>query len=367
MNTFKEISFMQYVLAIHGVEVATSILTLPSSLAKIAGTDGWISIVLGWILSIIVGLCVVSFMSKYPGETFQEILIRYTGKILGKAIMIVWIFYAMFSGISILFITLFLLQEWILPHMPRYVIAALFMCSAFPLFRGGVNVLARYAVFVFFFTLFLPALLLIPLKDSQLLYILPILKDGWIPIFYGIKETAVGFLGFEMAVLFYPYLKNKQAAVKGMVIANTLTLIIYLQITLSCFVYFSPDEITQFLWPTLTLVKPIKFPFLERLEIIFLSFYIFLFSAAFISYFFFAIDSLRQLFNKPKWKIPYLILPFIVILSAVFTLSYEELGILKQWWGIADYIVGYTFPVLFFLYVTVYTYWRRGKSREKTS
>jgi len=110
------------------------------------------------------------------------------------------------------------------------------------------------------------------------------------PILYTVKTTVIAFLGFEMAFLFYPYLQNKKAAAKGIVIANTLTLVVYLHITFICFIYFSPEEITQFLWPTLTLVKPIQFPFLERMEIVFVSFYIFLFSTSGIPYLFFVLS-----------------------------------------------------------------------------
>ena len=57
-----------------------------------------------------------------------------------------------------------------------------------------------------------------------------------------------------------------------------ITLCVYLQVTFVSFVYFSPDGITKFLWPTLSLVTPFHFSFLERFEIIFYHFISSLFS-----------------------------------------------------------------------------------------
>ena len=135
----------------------------------------------------------------------------------------------------------------------------------------GVLIISRYAVFTVFFTLWMPFLLFIPLKDGHWIYLLPLLKEGWIPVLNTVKSTIIAFLGFEFAFVLYPYLSNKSSA-KGIVLANLITLFIYLQVTFVSFVYFSPDGITKFLWPTLSLVTPFHFSFLERFEIIFCHF-----------------------------------------------------------------------------------------------
>jgi spore germination protein (amino acid permease) len=361
----KEITLLQYILAINGTQVGTSTLTLPAELSKTAGTDGWISIIIGSVLTTIVSLCIVHLMAKHPGDTMLELLTRYLGKWLGKAVMVIWMLYALFAVTVILFVTVSILRTWVLPNTSNYLIVTLLMINTYIIIRGGVQIIGRYAEFVFFFTLGLPILLMFPLKDSHWIYLLPILKEGWIPILYAVKTTTIAFLGFEMAFLFYPYLQNKKAAAKGIVIANALTLIVYLHITLVCFLYFSPDEITQFLWPTLTLVKPIEFPFLERMEIIFVSFYIFLFSTSGIPYIFFVIDTLSQLFNKKDWQLPYLLLPLFVVVFFFLKPSYEELELWKEWWGWISYFIAYAFPVMFLFYVTGYTHWKRRKIDDK--
>ena len=86
---------------------------------------------------------------------------------------------------------------------------------------------------------------------------------------------------------------------KGIVLANLITLFVYLQVTFVSFLYFSPDGITKFLWPTLSLVTPFHFSFLERFEIIFCHFISLLFLIlAFLIFLLLQMESINYLTKK---------------------------------------------------------------------
>jgi spore germination protein (amino acid permease) len=357
-----EISLFQYVLTISGTQVGFGVFTLPREVEEIAGTDGWISIIGGCLITILVSLCIIKIMSKHPGDTLLDVLTKYMGKWIGKAGMVVWILYSLLAVSSLLLSILLIIQVWILPKTPDYAILILLIIPLYMLVKGGVSIISRYAVLVFFLTIWMPLLLIIPLKDSHWIYLLPILKDGWIPILYAAKKTIVAFLGFEYAFVLYPYLKNKQAAIKGMVFANIITLLVYLQITITCFSYFSPGGISKYLWPTLSLVAPLHFPFLERFEIIFLSLYLFLFLDTLAPYFFSAINGINQIFNKKNWYLPtYILLSLFVLYLFFYTPSFYQADVLREWWGVAGYFVCYIAPFLLLIYITVLTSWQRRK------
>ena len=74
-----QITFFQYIFLIHGVQLGVGILTLPSELAEKAGTDGWISIIIGWFISTLAGLLIVQVMKKYPNGTIIDLLTHYFG------------------------------------------------------------------------------------------------------------------------------------------------------------------------------------------------------------------------------------------------------------------------------------------------
>jgi spore germination protein (amino acid permease) len=299
-------------------------------------------------------------MAKHPSEHFKDILVRYMGKWVGKFFLVLWIVYTLLISLAVLLVSVKILQIWVLPKTPAFPIFIFLMFNTFLILRGGIRLLGRYAVFVFFFTLAMPILLLIPLKDSNVLYLLPVLKEGWWPIITAVKTSAIAFIGFEITFVFYPYLKNKKDAVKGVVIANTITLIVYLHITFSSFIYFSPNEITDYLWPTLMLVKPIQFPFLERMEILFLSFYIFIFSTTFIPYIYFFMDGLTKLVNKDKWNVPFLVLPVITILSYFLHPTYKQIEEFKNFTYTLSFYFFYAFPFLFLIYISVYKRFKKG-------
>lgn len=319
----REISLFQYILTISGVQVGFGVLTLPREVAQGANTDGWMSIIIGCAITTLVSLCIVKIMEKHPGYHLLDVLTCYLGKWLGRVGMIFWVLYAVLAAVSLIFSLLYVIHIWILPRSPMFLIMMLLSIPMVMLACKGVLVISRYAVFTVFFTLWMPLLLFIPLKDGHWIYLLPLLKEGWIPVLNTVKSTIIAFLGFEFAFVLYPYLNNKSSAKKGIVIANLITLFIYLQVTFVSFVYFSPDGITKFLWPTLSLVTPFHFSFLERFEIIFLSFYLFIIFDSCIPYIFTASNGINQLLKQKREFLTYLV--FIIWVYCCLILLYPFL------------------------------------------
>ncbi|MGR5879163.1 GerAB/ArcD/ProY family transporter [Bacillus pacificus] len=125
-----------------------------------------------------------------------------------------WILYAVLAAISLIFSLLYVIHIWILPRTPMFLIMILLSIPMLMLACKGVLIISRYAVFTVFFTLWMPLLLFIPLKDGHWIYLLPLLKEGWIPVLNTVKSTIIAFLGFEFAFVLYPYLNNKSSAKK---------------------------------------------------------------------------------------------------------------------------------------------------------
>ncbi|PEA75651.1 endospore germination permease [Bacillus wiedmannii] len=358
----REISLFQYILTISGVQVGFGVLTLPREVAQGANTDGWMSIIIGCAITTLVSLCIVKIMEKHPGYTLLDVLTRYLGKWLGRVGMIFWILYAVLAAVSLIFSLLYVIHIWILPRSPMFLVMILLSIPMVMLACKGVLIISRYAVFTVLFTLWMPLLLFIPLKDGHWVYLLPLLKEGWLPVFNTVKSTIIAFLGFEFAFVLYPYLSNKSSAKKGIVIANMITLFVYLQVTFVSFVYFSPDGITKFLWPTLSLVTPFHFSFLERFEIIFLSFYLFIIFDSCIPYIFTASDGINQLLNKKGSSLPIWLLLFGCVFVLFFYIpSSYQISALRDFWGTASYFIVFLFPVFFLLYMTLYQHWKRRK------
>ncbi|WP_419877773.1 GerAB/ArcD/ProY family transporter [Brevibacillus centrosporus] len=344
---YNEITVMQYIFLIHGAQVGIGVLTLPRDLANIVGTDGWMSIILGWAVSVMVSLILTKAMSRYPEMTIIEILQLLLGKWLGKAVVFLIVLYCILASMTVFTYAVSLINNWLLPQTPAYIVVLLFIIPAHQVIQSGVRVLGRYSELVFYFTLWMPLVLLTMWRNMHWLHLLPVLREGWAPIFQGVPSTILSFVGFELSFFLYPFLQKKQYAALGIVTANTLSMLVYLSVTLFCFGFYSPDEITQFTWPTLGLWKIVEFRFLERVDILFLASYMFILSTTGLPYMLFTVFTTSQLLGKQDHrKHLYIFLFLIIVVSFIYMPSFSDMQKLVKLWGKVGLVVAYAFPVV---------------------
>ncbi|QDS34034.1 endospore germination permease [Brevibacillus brevis] len=352
INRLNDITLFQYIFFISQVQIGIGIITLPSDLAEIASTDGWISIILGWMVANVVSLLIIHVMKDHPNETIFDLLKRYFGKWLGGFGSLLFALYSLFVFSITLFSAIHLMQTWVLPQTANYFLMILFFIPIYMLARYGIRMLARYTEIVQIGMILMLPLFFVSMKNGHFIHLLPVLKEGWLPILKGTKTTVLSFLGFELAFVLYPFLQKKQQAGKGIVIANTITLFVYLLVTIACFVEFNPYQVSTYIWPTLDLFETIEFPFVERIEVIFAAFYLFLISSSGIPYYFVSIVGFSQVipYTNQRQVLQVLTGGFI-ILSFVYNPTFHQVSIMLKWGGHMGLVVSYLFPFCLWLYV----------------
>lgn len=358
--TQNQITFMQFIFLIHGVQLGVGLLTLPRELAEKAGTDGWIGLIIGWLFSTLASLIIIQVMKNYPNGTIIDLLTHYFGKWFGKLASFIFVLYFAFLG-SIVFVRegLFI-QFWILPQTDLVILLFLLSIPSYLIVRNNISILGRYAELVFFLTTWMLFFYFTPLKEAHWLHLLPIIKEGWKPILTAAKTTIFSFLGFEVAFFLYPFLQKKHKASIGIFIANTLTLVVFLIVTIVAFTFYSPDEITQYKEPTINLLKIVEFKFLERLEIVFLSLYIFVISTTVLPLFFATVFSASQLFGKQDHS-KYVVWLLLLNLVYVFFLpqSFDKNTQLQKVSESISLILVYAFPLCLWVYLWLYSRFKR--------
>lgn len=353
MNKYSmnQITLKQYIFIICETQVGIGVLSLPSDLAKTAGTDGWISIVLGWIVSMLVSLVIIRVMEKNPQYTLFELLSKYFGKWVGRGLAVAWILFAAYSAITVMLATIHIIKIWIVPDIRNFILMILFIVPVYMITKQGIRVIGIFAELVFMATLWMPFLLLSTLKDMEWMYLLPIGKGGLFPILSSVKSTVFAFLGFELAFILYPFLKDKKSASKGIVIANSLSMIIYLTITVICFVKFSPVEVTEYVYPTLNLLKVIRLPFLERLEIFCLPFYLFIIFMTIIPYLYMAALGISQIFGKQDHRNSIRIIMILwIVMSFFFIPTSSQIIQMGESQGTIGLFFAFVFPIFLWIY-----------------
>ncbi|MBP1962284.1 GerAB/ArcD/ProY family transporter [Paenibacillus aceris] len=360
--SFNQISLVQYIFIISETQIGIGVLSLPSDLAKSAGTDGWLSILLGWLLCILASLFVIRIMDKNPGYTLIEILSANFGKWMGRGLSVLWIMYTAFAASVAMFSTIFIIKLWIIPDMWDFILMILFLVPIYMVTKQGVRIIGVSAELIFLVSIWMPFFLFFTLKDFHWLFLLPIAKEGLLPILSTVKSTIFSFLGFELAFILYPFLKDKKSASKGIVIANSLSMIIFVFVTVICYIKFSPDEIKDYAYPTLNLLKVIRLPFLERLEITFLSFYLLILFITVIPYLYTTVLGISQLCGKQDHRtVLRIFIGLLILISFFFSPSSSQVARLGILWGQLGTYFAYVFPVCLWIYGWLFQLVRKGQ------
>ncbi|MFD0588833.1 endospore germination permease [Paenibacillus sp. GCM10027627] len=358
----QQLSFRQFVLYIYKTQIGIGILTLPRDLADLAGTDGWLSLIIGWLVTLTASFLIIQIMKKNPDMTLYDLLPHLFGKWMGKSISLVWIGYTGLTAGYILFSSIFIIQTWIMRNTSHIILIAAFLLPIYMIARSRFQVQGRYAEFVYISTIWMPPFLLFSLNEAHLLNLLPILKEGIMPILKAVRVTLTSFLGFELVFFLYPFLKDKSKAFSGVVIASSLSLFLYLVVVFISFAYFSEGELHFYLWPTLQLLKSVALPFVERFEIVFLAFYLLILSQSVIPYLYFSSVGISHWTGLNDHTRPLIGLVALYIIASFFIEpTFENLTMGANWYSQAAVFLGMLFPVLLLAYMSTVNAFKRGR------
>ncbi|WP_028401784.1 GerAB/ArcD/ProY family transporter [Ectobacillus panaciterrae] len=351
---YNEITLMQYIFLIHGAQFGIGVLQLPRILAEKAGMDGWIPIIFGWMTSVIGSLIIIQIMKKYPEGTLFDLFTKYFGKWAGKAIALFMALYFAFVAFTIVQRSILFIQVWIVPGVSGYVLMILFAIPTYTIARNGIRIIGRYAELVFFLILWMPLFYWFALRESHhWIHLLPLFKDMKKALL-ATQSTIYSFLGVEIAFFLYPFLQKKQAASIGIIIANLLSMLVFLFVTLTCYIFFSPDEITLFNEPTLSILKVVEFRFVERMEIIFLAFYLLVLSRTWMPYMYGATFCSSWLFGKQDHSKHLLLLLLLLVLVTYFdTPTFNQNDLLQEWGAKLGSSFVYIFSLFLWIYLSI--------------
>lgn len=311
MNGKINISILQFILMIFGIQIGIGMLSLPRELAEKSGTSSWIAIIFGGFICTLISISFIKLREKAPTKNFVDFFTFYLGKILGSIIVCLLSIYFFCIGYTVLVRTMLYIQSYILQQTNVTILLILFLVPTFQLVSGGIHILAKYIETILPIIVFVLLMLLFTLKDMNIYFILPIIKDGWMPIMKTIPTTAMSFLGIEVILIIYPHLKEKDKAIRGVIIANAMSTFTYLFVTLICFVIYSPYEIARVFEPVIDILSVIEFEYVERLDFVLLSLFLLVISKTWVTYFLAGMCGMSELFK---------IKSFILVLSILFTI-----------------------------------------------
>jgi spore germination protein len=282
------------------------------------GRDGWISVLLGGIIVMINTLVFIGLSKRFPEKTIIQYSKIILGKFLGGAIGLLFVISAIFIAGLTLAITAFIINSWILTFTPPYIIyitmllVSLYVCIKDLKILGRVSVILFFLHIIFFF-LFIPPVT----QMGNLKNLFPIGKSGWINILKGIPSILYCFAGYELISIFYPYAQEKKKSAKVGLLSISILVMIYTFAVITQIITFPLDYLKKAWVPSVNFISIISVPFLERLDIIFISSWIYVFFKVISSFYYAATLEIQQIFNVKNRK-------FICVLIAplIFSIAF---------------------------------------------
>ncbi|HBF38319.1 MAG TPA: spore gernimation protein [Firmicutes bacterium] len=160
------------------------VLAVPA--VQATGRDGWLPVLIAYILATVVGLALLDLGRRFPNQTFVQylpvILGKFWGKLAGLAYVIGWLLMA-----PLIVREIVELIRFFLPFTPTLIIIILMALLAIYAMSKGFEVYARTAE-LFVVIMILLIIVILGLNFSNLTWknLTPVLANGFGPVFKGL-------------------------------------------------------------------------------------------------------------------------------------------------------------------------------------
>lgn len=312
-----KISSGQMALMMHPTIIATGLLMVPSITAAKAGRDMWLSPIWGSLIGFLVVFIAYQLHKNYPKETIIEYSEHIVGRILGKVIGLIYLFfYLHVTGIIIRQYSEFIIGIF-LPKTPEIIITSSMVLVCALAVRGGLEVIARTAqLFIPVVILLFFMILVFLTMDLEPTNMLPMFEKGLMPSFLGAAAPSAWFSEFILIAFFLPYLTDREKGLRwgNFSVLSVLLILVFTNLT-SLFLF---GEITSdLLYPVMSAGKYIEVAeFFAHLESVIMAIWILgAFIKISIFYYVLALGT-AQLFKLSAYKSVALPLGFLLVLFA---------------------------------------------------
>lgn len=251
---------------IFGIQMGVGILGTPKYVFEKAHHDAWVSVLIAYLFMSVVTIIMFFILSRYENTDIFGIQTHLFGKWLGKILGLTYLLFLLAELLSVLLNYIDIIQVFIFPTMPSYMMALILLILIVYSVAGGIRVIVGVVfLFVVVSPWFFP-LLYDPISRMESAHFLPLFDASIIDLLKGAKTTAYTFLGLEILWIIFPFVDNKAKAKRPTYLGLTASMFIVLVTTIISIGYYSPNDFEKIDWPVLTLFKSVSFSFMERID-----------------------------------------------------------------------------------------------------
>ncbi|XXM74350.1 GerAB/ArcD/ProY family transporter [Lysinibacillus sphaericus] len=295
---------LQLCIFIIQTQIGVGILGLPFNVFAVSKGDAWISVlVAGAIVQAVITLLWL-LGRRFPSKSLFEYSKILLGKFTGSLITFGYLIYGVLVVIIILMYSTAIIKSWSLMLTPTWVVMLMILLPGIYLGKEKVTEISNVyvAVTVLIILLIIVSIIVLFIYPVDWRYLFPIGASGGLTILKGAKEAYFSMLGFELLLILYPHFKHTGdfAIYKAVTIANLSVTLIYTFMTVVSIVTFSPDELKIVPQPVLYYVKSLYLQVVERVDLLFASFWVVNVITSLTSYLFVCTECCHHLSKKIK-------------------------------------------------------------------
>lgn len=299
-------------------QVGVGILALPYKLQASAKGGAWISALIAGFAVQVILLILCALCTRFPSDTLYSFLPKITGAFLGNLLCFLYIGYFLLTAGASLAKFSDIVGRWVLQETPRWALLLLSLFTCWYLSRENLRVIARMFVISSFTIIVMVILSLMGYVKINLSYIFPITEAGWGKIIKGANDALFPLTGYENILVLYPFVEGKSGGkLKAASLANMLVTLFYTFEVFTSLIIFSPAVMPAVSEPLLYMLKGFSFQVIQRIDLIFLSLWVFVVTTSLVSWTYMATVGLGRFFHRGEHKkaVPYVI--FILFILAM--------------------------------------------------
>lgn len=344
-----------------GSTIGIGVISLPTSLAKIAYQNAWIAAALGSIYPIYLALLLNFIAKKFPKENILVLSKKYLGDFFGNMLNILlgsfFLFYLIFtvSGFSNLFNVYG--SKFI---SPLKLITLTTFTAAFTAFKG-IKTISKIDQIVFYIMIILIFSCAAAFTKGNIENVLPITQINLLELLSAVKESSFSYAGIEIIFLIYPFVKDRERVKKCLLKYILITIFIYTFVVFITIFYLGPELAPKSLWSFTLVSESLNLPIINSFRFIFVFSWISIVFRLSSHYYYGAAFILNDIFKRFKRiHIFILIYPISISCSMLMTNEASRRSILNK---LVPY---YTlFSITYFSIIALFIFLKRNDKLEK--
>ncbi|MEK4425667.1 GerAB/ArcD/ProY family transporter [Solibacillus sp. FSL K6-1523] len=333
---------------IHGAQIGVGLHGFQRVVYEGAKHDAWISVILAGVATHVIVFFMIKILQIYGSNDLYGIHQNIFGKWIGNFFNTIYILYCSTAFFTVLINYIEVVQTWVFPNVGTWFLTATLLLIVIYTFTGGLRVIVGVTFFSIVLSIWLFPMLAFPMKYIESRNLLPVLEADIGGILHSMRSMTFTIIGFEIIYIIYPFVKDKLNAKKYIHLGLFVTTLFYLIIILISLTYFSGQQLTKTIWPTLSLFSIVQLPFIERIEYFVVCFWMLIILPNLCLFVWSAFRGFKRMVNISANKFIW-IFTFILFMISLTIKTRTQINTFNDYFNQVAFYIVFVYPIILYV------------------